>query len=72
MKVNHPTSPTEHQLIEQLCGAHESVSVGLPDGCMPGSMCALAHQHPYTASLFVTTGVLLGFGIAWLLKKKLP
>lgn len=61
--MKHPETNSEHEAVEHLCSAHESASDGLPDGCMPHSMCAIAHQNTpafaYTAVLFLALGAMV-------------
>lgn len=58
---------TTLDLITQLCASRAGQIQGLPDGCMPGSMCAAEHLYFYAFWLTMFTGVLLGiFGAcAW-------
>lgn len=53
-------TPSQLELIHLLCLAREGESQGLPDGCMPGSMCAAAHLYPYAFWVTVVTGFLIG------------
>lgn len=60
------TSPnqTTNELITQLCQSREGALQGLPDGCMPGSMCAAAQLYPYAFFLVLLSGLLVGIAIA--------
>lgn len=53
-------SPTTLDLVTQLCRSREGEALGLPDGCMPGSMCAVAHLYPGVFFLILISGVLIG------------
>lgn len=46
--------------IDQICGARAGELQGLPDGCMPGSPCAVVHLYPYTALLLCIVGMTIG------------
>lgn len=56
----NPPNTTTTEMIDQLCRSRIAQLQGLYDGCMPGSMCALAHFYPYAFWLTLVSGVLLG------------
>lgn len=53
-------NPALTEAIEDYCRARQGALQGLPDGCQPRSLCALAHQDPWTFGVVLFIGVLLG------------